>query len=113
MRVKRLDFMVQISLAVALLLIVAVVGFGCGESDGAKEDTNEEQADTGLSGELTISGSTTVLPIAQEAADQFMEENPDVRITVHHWTGPHSDWRSQARPCGLVEARRDIRNART
>ena len=35
-----------------------------------------------LSGELTIAGSTTVLPINQECARLLMEENPDLRISV-------------------------------
>ncbi len=35
-----------------------------------------------LSGKLTISGSTTVLPSVQECARLFMEMHPDVRITV-------------------------------
>ncbi len=31
---------------------------------------------------ITIKGSTTVLPIAQEAAESFMYDNPDVNISV-------------------------------
>jgi len=38
--------------------------------------------DTGISGMVTCSGSTTVQPIAQEAADQFTVENPDANVTV-------------------------------
>jgi phosphate transport system substrate-binding protein len=37
---------------------------------------------SGASGTVTASGSTTVLPIAQEAADQFMQENPGATVTV-------------------------------
>ena len=29
-----------------------------------------------------IKGSDTVLPIAQQTAEQFMEQNPDARVTV-------------------------------
>lgn len=32
--------------------------------------------------QLTLQGSTTVLPVAQAAAEQFMSENPDVNISV-------------------------------
>lgn len=39
-------------------------------------------AEEGLSGELTIAGSTTVLPINQECARLFMEKNPALRISV-------------------------------
>jgi phosphate uptake regulator len=35
-----------------------------------------------LSGELTIAGSTTVLPINQECARVLMVENPELRISV-------------------------------
>lgn len=35
-----------------------------------------------LSGNIVIKGSTTVLPIAQKAAESYMQENPDVKITI-------------------------------
>ena len=37
---------------------------------------------TELSGELTIAGSTTVLPINQDCARLLMEKNPVLRISV-------------------------------
>ncbi len=37
---------------------------------------------TVFSGELVIKGSTTVLPIAQKAAEAYMAENPDVKISL-------------------------------
>jgi phosphate transport system substrate-binding protein len=77
MQKNRLVLIVKISMVLALLLIFAVVG--CSSSN---DSADGDQTDTGLSGELTISGSTTVLPLAQEAADQFMEENPGARVTV-------------------------------
>lgn len=36
----------------------------------------------GAAAELVMKGSTTVLPIAQEAAEAFMDEHPDVLISV-------------------------------
>lgn len=36
----------------------------------------------GASGTVTLSGSTTVQPIAQEAADQFMQKNSSANVTV-------------------------------
>lgn len=46
-------------------------------------DTKSENKDTeGLSGKLTMSGSTTVLPIAQACAEEFMNINPNVNISV-------------------------------
>lgn len=69
MSARRLSRILVASMAAALLLVFAAVG--CGES-----------GESGLSGELTLSGSTTVLPIAQEAADMFMDEKPDATVTV-------------------------------
>ncbi len=48
---------------VALMALV-LVGFNC------------------YAGNLVIKGSTTVLPIAQKAAEVFMAEHPDVRISI-------------------------------
>ncbi len=33
-------------------------------------------------GNITINGSTTVLPIAQEVAEAYMKENPDTKISI-------------------------------
>ncbi len=35
-----------------------------------------------FAGEIVIKGSTTVLPIAQKAAEAYMAENPDVKISL-------------------------------
>jgi phosphate transport system substrate-binding protein len=35
-----------------------------------------------LAGNLVIKGSTTVLPIAQKVAEAYMQQNPDVRISI-------------------------------
>ncbi len=47
-----------------------------------KEDTGSYQTVEGLSGTLTITGSTTVLPIADLVAEQFEELYEDVEVTV-------------------------------
>lgn len=73
MKKKRLGMLTAVSLAAAMML--ALVSVGCGGNTSG-DDGN------GLSGDVTISGSTTVLPIAQEAADLFMDENPDATVTV-------------------------------
>jgi len=74
MRKRRLGTIAVLSLA-ALLLALGTVGCGSGSN-------GEGTAEPELSGELTLSGSTTVLPLAQEAADRFMERYPDVNVTV-------------------------------
>jgi len=39
-------------------------------------------ANQALAGNISINGSTTVLPIAQKAAEAFMKEHPDVAISI-------------------------------
>jgi phosphate transport system substrate-binding protein len=57
----------RVTLMVAMLLAVAVVLTGC-NGDGVTK--------------ITEAGSTTVQPLAQSLADEFMAHNPDVEITV-------------------------------
>jgi len=58
-------------LGLALVAMMVIALAGCGS-------TTSKQ----LSGNLSLSGSTTVLPLAQEAADMFMTDNPKVTVTV-------------------------------
>ena len=39
-------------------------------------------ANLALAGTITIKGSTTVLPVAQKVAEAYMNENPDVKISL-------------------------------
>ncbi len=75
---RRLGLIIAVSLVVALMMFAAV---GCGDNGDNGQEPVEPEEPT-LSGTLNISGSTTVLPIAQEAADMFMDENPDVTVNV-------------------------------
>ncbi len=50
-----------------------------GETEGG-EGGGEEGGD--LSGTIAIDGSSTVAPLAEPAAELFMRENPDVRVSV-------------------------------
>ncbi len=60
------------------LLALMLVSAGCG---GGEEKGSEPQKPK-LSGTLKLSGSTTVLPLAQQVADMFMDENPGVNVNV-------------------------------
>ena len=60
----------------ASLLALSVVAAACG--GGSNGDT----ADGGLTGSITISGSSTVEPISSFVAEIFNETNPDVAISV-------------------------------
>jgi phosphate transport system substrate-binding protein len=56
-------------LAVAAVVFLAVALAGCTRSGGRAE-------------ELVVTGSTTILPIAEIAGEQFMEANPGMRVLV-------------------------------
>ncbi|HEX2126472.1 MAG TPA: substrate-binding domain-containing protein, partial [Thermoleophilaceae bacterium] len=54
----------------------------CGEDEAADGGNGGGTADRDLSGSIRIDGSSTVYPFAQAAAEQFMGQNPGVRISV-------------------------------
>jgi phosphate transport system substrate-binding protein len=60
----------------ALALGVAGCGGDDDEGDGGSE------APSGLSGEISIDGSSTVAPLTERIAEDFQADNPDVRVTV-------------------------------
>ncbi len=55
------------------------------ETADTEEAAAEETADTAeaISGEVTAAGSSALLPLAQAAADKFMDSNPDCIVTVN------------------------------
>ncbi|HET8815336.1 MAG TPA: PstS family phosphate ABC transporter substrate-binding protein [Solirubrobacterales bacterium] len=68
--------MVMVASAILVLGIAACGG----------DDENATGSDSGgggdLSGSIRIDGSSTVAPLTEAVAEQFMAENPDVRVTV-------------------------------
>jgi phosphate transport system substrate-binding protein len=64
------------AIGAALVLVGAACGGGGGDNSGG--GGSQEQ----LTGEIFISGSSTVEPISALVAELFAEENPDVEITV-------------------------------
>jgi phosphate transport system substrate-binding protein len=74
------------------LLTLALVLAGCGGGGGQKEEKGggdtTKGGDTkasgggGSQGQISIEGSSTVLPITQAAAEGFRQQNPDVQVTV-------------------------------
>jgi phosphate transport system substrate-binding protein len=63
-----------IAAAAALALVAAACGGGGDDTGGGSE--------AGLSGEIVISGSSTVEPISTLVAQKFSSANPDVAISV-------------------------------
>lgn len=68
----------KIVFAVVAVAVLIVLAAGCGGGGGGAVEEEKPK----LSGTLNLSGSTTVLPIAQEAAEMFMDENPGVTVNV-------------------------------
>ena len=73
-----------LALMFALVLVVAACGGDDDDDDDASgDDTETTEADGGgASGEIVISGSSTVEPISSAVASAFNEANPDVAISV-------------------------------
>ena len=65
-------------LGMTLTLFVAA----CGGDDGDTTDSGSNDGEAALSGEVVISGSSTVEPISALNAEKFSAENPDVSISV-------------------------------
>lgn len=61
--------------AIAMMMMAAA----CGTSSASDGNASVEE---GLTGSITISGSSTVEPISNLVAELFNEPNPDVKITV-------------------------------
>ena len=66
---------------VILALLLAMLAVGCGNGE-TEESTTPAKTEGEYSGTVKASGSTTVLPLAQEAATGFMEDNPDATVEV-------------------------------
>ena len=61
----------------ALALGVAACG-----GDDDDDDSGDGSTPSGLSGEITADGSSTVGPLTEAVAEQFQQENPDVKVAV-------------------------------
>jgi phosphate transport system substrate-binding protein len=75
------------TVAALCLVVAATLLSGCGSVlDGRADEWNAEQSESvqaaTLSGKLTLTGSSTVAPLAAEIAKRFETEHPDVRIDV-------------------------------
>ncbi len=70
----------KVMLIFALILTAVVAFSGCGKKEVAPQDANGEKA--GLSGSVTIAGSTSVQPLSEELAKAFMAKNTGVTVNV-------------------------------
>lgn len=74
---------------IALLTVAgmtATMAVGCGSSSNETSDnaadTNTESSDSSLSGTITAAGSSALKPLADDAADSFLNDHPDISITI-------------------------------
>lgn len=75
MNLKKLTLVAVTS---AVLLTVA----GCGGSDTAKKD-GKSATGSKITGSVTVSGSSALLPLAKDAAAKFKVKNPEVSLTLN------------------------------
>ena len=67
---------------VAVTSAVLLTAAGCGGSDTAKKD-GKSATGSKITGSVTISGSSALLPLAKDAAAKFKMKNPEVSITLN------------------------------
>ena len=73
-------------LLTVLLAVLMVLGLSaCSNNSAADRNTDKEnnQIET-LSGKLSLSGSTSMEKVCEALAETFMEEYPDVTVTVEY-----------------------------
>lgn len=63
-------------LALSSIILSALAITGCGSKNDSQNDANN------LQGEIKIDGSSTVYPITEAVAEEFLAEQPDVKVTV-------------------------------
>lgn len=87
MQVKNMSRRNFIGAAAASMMGIAALGLaGCGNNGGGSAAAGNASASAGsskaLSGTITAVGSTALQPLCEAAAEQFMEKNSGVQITV-------------------------------
>jgi phosphate transport system substrate-binding protein len=82
-RVSRRKFLASTGAigAVGLAGCTAEQGTPTQADDGGDDDTNETES-MGLSGDISITGSSTVFPLATAVAEEFQKDHPDVNIDI-------------------------------
>lgn len=74
---------IALLLGAAICLSLAACGGTPTTEDTTKDTTTEDNTSSKISGSVTASGSSALLPLAQAAAEDFMDKNPDCSIAVN------------------------------
>lgn len=69
------------SLGIAAMLSLSILGCGGDNASSDKAASSSDQA--AVTGSITGSGSSALLPLAKDAADKFKEAHPEVSITLN------------------------------
>ncbi|MCD4843838.1 MAG: phosphate ABC transporter substrate-binding protein [Methanosarcinales archaeon] len=102
------------SIVMKILLIIAVVAIslaGSGCTDNEDTDTSQDTDTSKSSMKLQIAGSTTVLPIAEECARIFMENNPGSQVYVSGGGSSHGVKSVAEGVIDIGDASRDLKNS--
>lgn len=70
------------ALSGAAVLAMGLAACGSDDNNDSSASTSGSGGDAKVSGSIRIDGSSTVAPLTEAIAEQFMGENPDVRISV-------------------------------
>jgi phosphate transport system substrate-binding protein len=68
--------------ALSLVVAFGLVAAACGGDDNDSSSADEGGSGESVSGEVNISGSSTVLPITTAVGEAFQDENADVTVNV-------------------------------
>jgi phosphate transport system substrate-binding protein len=66
----------------ALLLPLLLLAAACGDGDDTSGSAGANEGEGGVSGEVNVTGSSTVEPISVAVAELFQESNGDVTVNV-------------------------------
>lgn len=79
---KKLLYTKSIILFLAVVFAAAALLTACGGSNQAPSDGNGSNAAGNISGSVTVSGSTSVQPLAQDLADVFKNVQPGISVEI-------------------------------
>jgi len=70
-----------LSIALTLIMVLALFTAGCVSNDEEPTESSGDKDSTGAE-EINVKGSTTVLPLAQAAAETYMANHPEASISI-------------------------------